>query len=175
LEPFLVTVGLFRRIDWMTRIEFFRYRPVAWVLRSIGAYPVRRFGVPVSAIRTSIARLRHGRTVGVCPEGGVTVGRESVCRGGPIRGGASLIAVRAGVPIIPCVMLGTHKLNVVEPWLPLGRARVWMAFGQPVHPPADAPDRKAARRELNERLRRAFVALYTELRQQYHIDDRDVP
>ena len=45
------------------------------------------------------------------PEGGVVKGPATVCRGGPIKKGACVIAQRAGVPIIPCVVLGTHRLN----------------------------------------------------------------
>ena len=61
LEPFLASIALRRKIDWMTRIEFFKYRIFAILLKWNDAFAVNRQGVPVSAIRTAIARLRQGR------------------------------------------------------------------------------------------------------------------
>jgi 1-acyl-sn-glycerol-3-phosphate acyltransferase len=175
LEPFLISLLVDRPVDWMTRIEFFRVRIVAWWLRSLGAFAVRRFGVPVSAIRTAIARARMGRVVGICPEGGVVVGKASVCRGGPIKRGVCLVAQRAGVPVLPCVMLGTHDLNRVGPWLPFKRAHLWVAFGRPIFPDTGATDVKAARARLAEQIERQYVELYAELRERYGIDDAQVP
>ena len=175
LEPFLMSLAVRRKLDWMTRVEFFAHPACAALLRWVDAFAVRRFGVPVSAIRTSIARLRLGRVIGICPEGGVAVGELSAFRGGPIKRGACLLAVRAGVPIVPVVMLGPEKLNCVGPWLPAKRARLWMAFGEPIYPPADAPDRKAARRQMAEQLQAAYQSLYAELRERYGIRDEDVP
>src|SRR5579862_8478914 len=63
LEPFLLSVPVSRPIDWVTRTEFFKCRPIAWLLRAINAIEVRRFGVPVSAVRKSIRRLQSGRVV----------------------------------------------------------------------------------------------------------------
>ncbi len=176
LEPFMVSLLTRRSVDWMTRIEFFRYRPFAWYLRAIGAFAVHRQGVPVSAIRTAIARARQGRVVGICPEGGVAIGRQSVCRGGAVKRGVCLIAARANVPIIPCVMLGTYDLNRVGPWLPFRpRVPIWAAFGAPISPEPDAPDRKAARADLARKLEQAYVHLYQELLERYGIKDAQVP
>src|SRR3954451_12057333 len=121
LDPFCLSVIVRRPIDWMARIEFYRHAPVAAALSAIDPFPVNRQGVPVSAVRTAVARARAGRVVGVFPEGGVSRGPESVCRGGDLKKGACLIACRAGVPVLPCVILGSHALNRVGPWVPLGR------------------------------------------------------
>jgi 1-acyl-sn-glycerol-3-phosphate acyltransferase len=175
LEPFLATLLVRRAIDWMARIEFFRFAPIAWFMRCCCTFPVRRFGVPVSAIRTAIARAKQGRVVGICPEGGVSVGADSVMRGGKMKQGFALVAARANVPVVPCVMLGTHDLNRIGPWLPFKRAKVWIAFGSPVWPEADSPDPKAARQRMAQRLGQEYVRLYAELRERYGIDERSVP
>lgn len=175
LEPFLLGFLLHRRIDWMSRIEFFCYRWTTWFLLRFGAFPVNRRGVPVSAIRTSLARLHQGRVVGICPEGGVTIGKKSVCRGGSIKRGVCLLSQRATVPIIPCVMIGTHTLNRVGPWLPFRRARLWIAFGHPVMPDPSTAPRKATRAAMALELQQRFAALYEELLQRYGIDDASIP
>src|SRR5690349_5249692 len=42
LDPFLSGVLIRRPMRWMTRKEFFKYRPVAWLLRQIGCFSVNR-------------------------------------------------------------------------------------------------------------------------------------
>lgn len=172
LEPGVLTALVRRKIDWMARVEFFKYRVGAWSLYAMDSFPVNRFGVPVSAIRTAIERGRAGRVVGIFPEGGVAVGPQSVCRGGPIKRGACLVAMRAGIPIVPCVVLGTHELNGFYPWVPFRRATLWMAFGHPIEPPRDAPSHRAARIAMAGQLSDAFRSLYLELCERYDIPKR---
>ena len=176
LEPLLVSMLVPRQIDWVTRIEFYRYRPIALLLRGLRTIPVRRFGVPVSTIRTSLERLARGRVVGICPEGGVAQGPASALRGGRIKRGVCLLAIRAGVPVLPCVMVGTDKLNAVGPWLPARRGRIWVAFGdRAVEPPTDQLDRRAARRRMAEELEREFAKLFREVLDTCEIGEAEVP
>jgi 1-acyl-sn-glycerol-3-phosphate acyltransferase len=176
LEPFILSTVVRRKLDWMARIEFYTYRIFGALMHWVDAFGVRRFGVPVSAIRTAIDRLQKGQCVAICPEGGVAQGMNSVMRGGPIKRGVCLLSCRTGVPILPCVMLGTDKLNCVRPWIPYKRGTLWIAFGQRlVHPPADEPDRRKARTLMAEALTREFVMLYNELCETHGIADGDVP
>ncbi|HEX4055296.1 MAG TPA: lysophospholipid acyltransferase family protein [Tepidisphaeraceae bacterium] len=175
LEPFIVSTLVDRRIDWMARIEFYRYHIFAAMLREYDAFPVNRQGVPVRAIRTAIERSRAGRVVGIFPEGGVARGRESILRGGPIKKGVCVIAYRAALPVLPVIMLGTEKLNCVGPWLPFRRARIWINFGRLVYPRLDEPRRRVARHLMADDLGAEFQAIYKELCRTCGIDDRDVP
>jgi 1-acyl-sn-glycerol-3-phosphate acyltransferase len=170
LEPFVLSMVARRPIDWMTRIEFYRRPMISWLLTRLSAIPVRRQGCSASAVRTAIQRVKAGRVVGICPEGGVLTGSESACRGGRVKRGAGLIAVRTGRPVIPCVILGTHELNRVGPWLPFRRGRLWFAFGQPIHPPADASSRRAAREAVAVELERSFQSLFRQLVDTYGLD-----
>jgi 1-acyl-sn-glycerol-3-phosphate acyltransferase len=175
LEPFCASVMNRRKIDWMTRKEFYRYRPFAWGLHLVDAFKVNRQGIPVSAVRTAINRVRAGRVVGIFPEGGVKVGPEAAFRGGAIKRGCASVALHTGAPIVPCVMLGTNKLNAVLPWIPWRRATIHVAYGEPIHPPAAAQSTRATRRELADQVARAFQDLYAKLRAEYAIDDAHVP
>ena len=175
LEPFLLGVLVPRQIDWITRIEFYRYHFLAWMLRGLSAIEVRRFGVPVSTIRTAIQRLKRGRVVGICPEGGVANGRNSCIRGAPIKRGVCLISYRTGVPVLPVVILGADKLNCVWPWLPVRRARLWVAFGERVIAPRCDLDRRAARQVMADELQRQYVQLYEELKQTFGVQEASVP
>ena len=175
VEPFIVGTAMRYKIDFMSRAEFYRYRPLAWGLHALDAFKVIRQGVPVSAIRTALDRLRRGRIVGIFPEGGVSRGRSSVCLGGPIKLGAAMIACRGRVPIVPCVILGTPALSRVGPWLPYRRAHAWMAFGEPIEPVdpgATRASRKAAYAEVGQRLQASMMGLYEELCHTYALGDQ---
>lgn len=173
LEPPIVGTVAWRKIDWMSRIEFFRHPLASRALYALDAFPVKRFSVSVESIRTAVQRAKAGRIIGVFPEGGVTLGMDSVVRGGPIKKGACVIANRAGVPILPVVVVGTDKLSGVGPWLPFKRARAWVIFGRPIRPHVGKP-RKAARDALARELQAEFQAIYQELCATCGIDDKTV-
>ena len=175
VEPGVVGAMNRREIDWMTRKEFYDHRVAKWFLRGIGCIRVDRQGIAVSAIRTGISRLRAGRVVGIFPEGGVTWGAGAMIRGGSFKRGLCSLAIRAGVPIIPCVVLGTEKLVRVMPWMPFRRGRLWMAYGQPIHPPAGGRSTRETRRQLAQRVGVSFQQLYASLCERYGISDSDVP
>ena len=174
LEPFILSMILRRRVDWMTRIEFYDRWWKAMLLHRVGTFPVRRQGVPISAIRTAIARLRQSRVVGIFPEGGVANGSHSACRGGPIKHGACLISYRANVPVIPCAVVGTHELNCVKPWIPFRRATLWIAFGEPLWPDLQQKA-KPARLELAARMRQQYQSLLREIVDRFRLDEQSIP
>jgi len=174
LEPFCASLINRRHIDWMTRKEFFKYRLVSQILYWSNAFRVNRQGIPVSSVRIAIDRARKGRVVGICPEGGVKQGADSAFRGGSIKRGCCSVALRANVPIVPCVMLGTDKLNAVGPWLPFKRAKIWVAYGEAIYPPAGLKSTRASRAKLSEQIQSAYRELYARLCEQYGIRDCDV-
>ena len=163
IEPMLLTAIADRQIDWMSRIEFHKYRLVSWLLEAGGGFSVDRHGVPVRSIRTAIEKARAGKIVGIFPEGGVARGRMSVMQGGPIKKGACVVAYRAGVPVLPVVVLGTEALTRVGPWLPFKHARLWVIVGHLVHPRLDEPRRKVARELMAKDLQAEFQAMYQEI------------
>jgi 1-acyl-sn-glycerol-3-phosphate acyltransferase len=175
LEPFLIGIYSRRPLDWLTRIEFYSNPISTWFLQRFGAIPVRRQGCSASAIRTAIKRINAGRVVAIAPEGGVAIGKDSVCRGGPIKRGACLIACKTGKPVIPCVILGSHKLQSVKPYLPFRWGRLYLAFGEPLYPPTNIESPKRAREIMATQLQQQFVNLYQQLLEKFSIDDRQIP
>jgi 1-acyl-sn-glycerol-3-phosphate acyltransferase len=175
LDPFLISALISRPLDWITRIEFFKYRAIAAMLRAINAFEVRRFGVPVSTIRTAMARLEKGRIVGICPDGGVVRGKDSCVRGAPIKKGVCLISYRTGAPVLPCIILGSDNLNTVGPWLPAKRGRLWVAFGDRLIEPRKDLDRRAARDHMAGELQSAYLRLFEEVKQKFGVTEESVP
>ncbi len=174
LEPCILSFMMHRPIDWMARIEFYRYHLCVSLLDALDAFPVDRQGISVSAVRTAIRRVREGRIVGIFPEGGVVHGAESAVRGGGIKRGACVVAYRSAAPVVPVVVVGTDKLNRVGPWLPFRRGRVWMIFGEPIHPRLAEPRRRVARELMARDLQAAFQSLFGELCSSCGIDEREV-
>jgi 1-acyl-sn-glycerol-3-phosphate acyltransferase len=177
LEPACLGVLVRRPIDWMARTEMFRYRLGAAIMRAVGAIPLKRNGVPVKALRTAIGRAKAGRAIGLFPEGGVALGANSVCFGGPIRRGVSFVSMAAQVPIIPAVVLGAENFHRARPWIPFSGNRIWVVLGEPLMPPpftpglAAAATRRAQRAELTAELQRRFMKLYAEVRSAHPIDE----
>lgn len=175
LEVTVAAVMSRRRIRWIARKEFYRNRFASWLLDSVGCVKVNRQGVPVSSIRSAISLARDGQVVGIFPEGGVVSGQHLAFRGGPVKRGMCSVAIRAGVPIVPCVILGTEKLNGVRPWLPFLRGRLWVAAGEPIYPPEQTLCTREHRRELAEKVQASFRQLYQQLQKDFDVRDEDVP
>jgi len=174
LDPVCASVLDHRPIAWMARKEFFCNRPFAWGLKTLGAFGVNRQGVPVSSIREAIKRVRGGQLVGICPEGGRVLGRDSVLRGAKIRKGICSVAIRSGVPVVPCILLGTHDLHTVAPWLPFRRGTIWISYGPPILPPTGKSTR-AKRAAMAEEIICAYVSLYRETLERFDLQDSAVP
>ena len=131
-DPFLISLAVRRKIDWMTMAEFFRSPVLGFLLRVIDAFPAERDSADFKTIRTAIERLKSGRVVGLFPEGGIRDGSRSLLEGAPLRPGAATLAQIAGVPILPCVILGTDRLYSKRQWLPFRRTPIWIAFGHQI-------------------------------------------
>src|SRR5436853_3001678 len=133
-DPFLIGLAVRRKIDWMTMAEFFRAPALGFLLRSIDAFPAERDHADLKTIRTAIKRLKHGRVVGIFPEGGIRDGARSLLQGAPLRPGLAMLAQLAGVPVLPCVIIGSDRFYGLQNWLPFRRIPIWIGFGDPIFP-----------------------------------------
>ena len=173
-DPFLIGLAVRRKIDWMTMAEFFHPPALGFLLRLIDAFPAERDRADLKTIRTTIQRLKHGRLVGIFPEGGIRDGARSLLEGAPLRPGAATLAQIAGVPIVPCVIVGTDRFYSKRQWLPFRRTPVWIAFGKPI---SCFPElqKLEARERIESELAAAFKDLYAELRQKFRLTTDDLP
>jgi 1-acyl-sn-glycerol-3-phosphate acyltransferase len=177
VEPALVSTLIDRPIHWMARVEYYYNRWFGPIVQRVLAFPVNRFGVTASSIRKAVHLASTGRIVGIFPEGGCRVGKELAFRGGRIKQGVCVIAQRAGVPIVPVVVLGTHKMKEVDAWLTGKQTVVYIAFGNTIDPEPilNRRDRKAARKAMAQRLEAEYVRTYKELLEYAKLDDAYTP
>ncbi len=95
-----------RRFHFMAKAELFRFKPLAWFLKKLDAFPVDRGHNDLNAVRTALKITADGHALGIFPQG--TRSRDNTPT--PMLGGASLIAMRARVPVIPCYIGGPYRV-----------------------------------------------------------------
>ncbi|MFE7979369.1 lysophospholipid acyltransferase family protein [Streptomyces shenzhenensis] len=111
-DHFLMPAILKRRITFLAKAEYFtgpglRGRLTAFFFRSAGQIPVDRSGKDAgqAAIREGLGVLRRGELLGIYPEG--TRSHDGRLYKGKV--GVAVMALRAGVPVVPCAMIGTFE------------------------------------------------------------------
>ncbi len=88
-----------RQPHFMAKKELFRIPLLNLLIRALGAYPVNRGGADVGAIKRTIEMLKQGVCVGMFPQGHRYNGVDP--RTTPVKTGAAMIALKAGVPVLP--------------------------------------------------------------------------
>ena len=105
LDPLLLGLATNRRLSSLARSSLFTFGPFASVIAALGAVPIDRNASTVTAMRTVIQRLQKGAAVIVFPEGTRTASGQL----GDMKKGFALLAKRAGVPIVPVVIVGAYE------------------------------------------------------------------
>nr|BFD86123.1 lysophospholipid acyltransferase family protein [Streptomyces sp. Xyl84] len=133
-DHFLMPAVLRRRITFLAKAEYFtgpglKGRLTAAFFRSAGQIPVDRSGKEAgrAAVREGIGVLRRGELLGIYPEG--TRSHDGRLYKGKV--GVAVMALEAGVPVVPCAMIGTFEAQ------PPGRVvprihPVVIRFGEPL-------------------------------------------
>ncbi|MBO7934726.1 MULTISPECIES: lysophospholipid acyltransferase family protein [Streptomyces] len=133
-DHFLMPAVLKRRITFLAKAEYFtgpglKGRLTAAFFRSAGQIPVDRSGKEAgqAAIREGLGVLSKGELLGIYPEG--TRSHDGRLYKGKV--GVAVMALRAGVPVIPCAMIGTFEAQPPGKVLPTPHP-VTIRFGEPL-------------------------------------------
>lgn len=114
-----------RQVVGMSKVENYRYAPLAILFRLYGTLPVRRGEVDRTALRTALRVLEEGKVLMVAPEG--TRSKTNTLQKG--KDGLSYVAVKAGAPIVPIAIWGQEKFW--DQLRRLRRTKVKMVMGKP--------------------------------------------
>ena len=80
------------------------YNPLSsWVLKNVGAFPVRRNSPDFSALRQAMARLKKGNALVIFPEGS----RQRKSFTGTVQPGIGFLVTKSNLPVIPSFVKGT--------------------------------------------------------------------
>lgn len=104
-DPPVLGVVLPRPLRYMTRSSFFSVPLFGPLIRSLGAFPVRK--ADLSGLRAAEAALARGEALLVFPEGG----RMKDGRLHPALPGLGLIEARTRAPILPVYVSGTNRIR----------------------------------------------------------------
>ncbi|MEU7017969.1 lysophospholipid acyltransferase family protein [Streptomyces sp. NPDC046385] len=133
-DHFLMPVMLDRRITFLAKQEYFtgpglKGRLTAAFFRGVGQIPVDRSGREAgrAAIREGLGVLDRGELLGIYPEG--TRSPDGRLYKGKV--GVAVMALTAGVKVVPCAMVGTFEIQPPGRVLPRIR-RVTIRFGEPL-------------------------------------------
>ncbi|MFD5623086.1 lysophospholipid acyltransferase family protein [Streptomyces yangpuensis] len=133
-DHFLMPAILARRITFLAKAEYFtgpglKGRLTAAFFRSAGQIPVDRSGKDAgqAALREGLGVLAKGELLGIYPEG--TRSHDGRLYKGKV--GVAAMALGAGVPVIPCAMVGTFEIQPPGQRIPNIR-RVTIRFGEPL-------------------------------------------
>lgn len=138
----------------VARHDLFKWPFIGWHLTRSGQVPVNVTNprASISSLGSAVRTLKAGMPVFIFPEGGRTqTGHVAEFLNGP-----AFMAIRAGVPIIPMALIGTHEL------LPIHSTQfhpvpVILAVGEPIETTGYSIRQTG---ELTKRLEEAISRLY---------------
>ena len=157
-DIFVLACPTRRRLRFMGKRQLFEIPVLGSLFSLLGGFPVDREGADRTALRTAMSMLEAGEPVVMYPEG--TRGHGP--RLGEMHDGASYLAAKAGVPILPVGIGGTEEI------LPTGKVlprlhRIAVVVGEPLPPP---PRGNAVKRsdvsKLTGSLRGELQAVFSE-------------
>jgi len=108
LDMFFLGYRLKRWIYWMGKEELFRNPITSFIFKSLGSFPIKRGAGDVGSIKNAFKILQEGHIVGIFPHG--TRIDPAKIDSAKIKPGAAMIAVNAGVPIIPAHIKGSYRI-----------------------------------------------------------------
>lgn len=147
-----------RRLRFMGKDSMWKPRWSAWLLSTMGGFPVSRDTADREALQTTIGKIDDGEPVVLFPEGE----RKAGPRAYPLKEGAVYVAARTGVPIVPVGIGGS------EAAMPKGRnmvfpVKIHVVVGPPIDPPPRKESGRVSRRavtEATQELRETLQDLY---------------
>lgn len=122
IDPPALGVASPRTLYFMAKVEAYRVPGLGELMRSFGAFAVRRGESDRDAVRTMRRIVSDGHALGMFVEG--TRQRSGVP--GHVQPGAAMVAITEGVPVIPAAIHGSQR------WRPGNFAPVSVAWGEPL-------------------------------------------
>ena len=146
-----------RRMRYMGADKYWKSRPFGRLLTAFGGFPVTRGTADKEALTRCIEVLQAGEPLVLFPEGE----RKSGPIVHPLFDGATYVALKAGVPIVPVGIGGSERA------MPKGARfiyprKVHVVVGAPIPVPAAGEARvtRAARQELSAALQAELQRLF---------------
>ncbi|PIE32765.1 1-acyl-sn-glycerol-3-phosphate acyltransferase [candidate division KSB3 bacterium] len=126
LDPILIGAVVPRIIHYITYAFFYYHRAIHWYCKRVFCIPIKKEGNDIATFKKALRLLRQGELVGIFPEGA----RSHTGKLAQAQPGVALIALKAGVPIIPVGIRGTYEAFPTGARFPKP-SPVTLTFGEP--------------------------------------------
>jgi len=152
IDPSALAGRAGRVVHFMAKSELFKIPVLGFLVKAVGAFPVKRGTADRSALKQAIEYLRNGEVVAMFPEGQRSLTGELL----EAEAGAGMIALHAKVPVIPVALVNTEKL--LPPHKMFFRfTHIKVVFGPPI--PLDDLYEKGGREATDEAGKRIMGAI----------------
>jgi len=140
VDPCVLLPVLPRRVSFIVKKELFRVPIFSAGMRLAQFISVDRADREAAAasVNAAAARLKRGRSFAIFPEG--TRSPDGYLR--PFKKGAFVMAIDAGVPVVPVSIAGTYSIMPRGEWV-IRAGNVTVRFGAPVNAAEYSLDRRA--------------------------------
>jgi 1-acyl-sn-glycerol-3-phosphate acyltransferase len=129
LDPPTVAMAAPRHAYIMAWDALFKIPVLGTLITWLRAFPVKPGTADRHALKFAEEKLKAGHAVIIFPEGTVSPTGELL----PLRSGVLLLANRANVPIVPCIVANTNKVLPYEQLRPrITKEHLLVRFGKPV-------------------------------------------
>jgi 1-acyl-sn-glycerol-3-phosphate acyltransferase len=137
LDPPLLGTMFPRKVHFMAKAELFKNGFLGNIIRSLGAFPVKRGLGDKQALRNGLKLLADQKVLGIFPEG--TRSKDGQLQKG--LAGSGFFALKSEGEVVPCAIVGSYA--------PFKKVKI--IFGKPV-PLDDLKDQKGATQLATDRI-----------------------
>jgi len=130
LDPPLLGHALGRNISFMAKAELFRIPFLGFIIKSCGAYPVKRGIADKNTIKTACKKLSDDNSIGILIDGT----RQKNGRVNKPKQGAALLAFKNQKLLLPVAIVNSHRLIRFKLFIPMF-SKIVIKVEKPVQPP----------------------------------------
>ena len=133
LDPPLLGHAIGRNISFMAKSELFRIPLLGLIIKSCGAYPVKRGIVDKTTIKIACKKLSNNSSIGIFIDGT----RQNNGRVNKPKQGAALLSFKNQKILLPVAIINSHRLVRFRFFIPFF-TKIIIKVGKPIYPPEGA-------------------------------------
>ena len=139
LDPPLLGHAIGRNISFMAKSELFNIPFLGFIIKSCGAYPVKRGIADKNTIKIACEKLSNNKCIGIFIDGT----RQKNGRVNKPKQGAALLAFKNQKLLLPVAIINSHRLIRFKLFIPFF-TKIVIKVGKTVKPP-----KSSSREDLN--------------------------
>lgn len=155
-DPPAVSISFPEELHYLAKDELFHYRFLGWLIRNLNAHPVSSADKDRSSMKLLSELLQQGKKVVIFPEGA----RSETGKILELKYGASVLALKNNVPIVPVYIRGTFEIWPIYQKYPRFSGKTSCTIGKPIYPSAyEGLEKREAQRAMTKDLHDALLEL----------------